>query len=73
MVADKEHQITTDILGPFATPFAIGTLGYGPGVALFTVFGFMAGYSGYLVWHIFLGIDSHGKSSVPRECMPAQC
>ncbi|KAF2152446.1 hypothetical protein K461DRAFT_327932 [Myriangium duriaei CBS 260.36] len=53
------YLITTDILGPFAAPFAIGTLGYGPGVALFTVFGFMAGYSGYLVWHVFLGVDSH--------------
>ncbi|MCJ1333212.1 hypothetical protein MMC10_009906 [Thelotrema lepadinum] len=53
------YLITTDILGPFAVPFAIGTLGYGPGVALFTVFGFMAGYSGYLIWHVFLGVDSH--------------
>ncbi|KXL50345.1 hypothetical protein M433DRAFT_8242 [Acidomyces richmondensis BFW] len=53
------YLITTDILGPFAVPFAIGTLGYGPGIALFTVFGFMAGYSGYLVWHVFLGVDSY--------------
>ena len=53
------YLITTDILGPFAVPFAIGTLGFGPGVALFTVFGFMAGYSGYLIWHVFLGVDSH--------------
>lgn len=53
------YLITTDILGPFATPFAIGTLGYGPGVALFTVFGFMAGYSGYLIWSVFLGVDSY--------------
>ena len=53
------YQITTDILGPFAVPFAIGTLGYGPGIALFTVFGFFAGYSGYLIWHVFLGVDSY--------------
>jgi hypothetical protein len=26
---------------------------------LYTVFGFMAGYSGYLIWHVFLGIDSY--------------
>lgn len=52
------NQITTDILGPFAVPFAIGTLGYGPGIALFTVFGFFAGYSGYLLWRVFLGVDS---------------
>ncbi|GAM86915.1 hypothetical protein ANO11243_049360 [Dothideomycetidae sp. 11243] len=53
------YLITTDILGPFAAPFAIATLGYGPGIALFTVFGFFAGYSGYLVWHVFMGVDSH--------------
>jgi hypothetical protein len=29
------------------------------GVAFYTVFGFMAGYSGYLVWRVFLGIDSY--------------
>ena len=52
-------QITTDILGPFAVPYAIGTLGYGPGIALFTVFGLMAGYSGYLIWHVFMGVDSY--------------
>nr|POE72723.1 hypothetical protein CFP56_30663 [Quercus suber] len=39
--------------------FALGTLGWGPGIALYTVFGFMAGYSGYLIWHMFLGLDSH--------------
>ena len=37
------YLITTDILGPFAVPYAIGTLGYGPGIALFTVFGFFGG------------------------------
>jgi Transmembrane amino acid transporter protein len=29
------------------------------GIALYTVFGFMAGYSGYLVWRVFLGVDSY--------------
>lgn len=52
-------KITTDILGPFAVPFAIGTLGYGPGIGLFTLFGVMAGYSGYLIWHVYMGVDSH--------------
>ena len=37
----------------------MGTLGWGPGIALYTVFGFMAGYSGYLIWHVFLGLDSY--------------
>jgi hypothetical protein len=29
------------------------------GIALYTVFGFMAGYSGYLIWHVYLGVDSY--------------
>lgn len=53
------YLITTDILGPYGVGFAMGTLGWGPGVALYTVFGFMAGYSGYLIWHVFLGVDSY--------------
>ena len=53
------YLITTDILGPYGVGFAMGTLGWGPGVALYTVFGFMAGYSGYLIWHTYLGLDSY--------------
>ena len=53
------YLITTDILGPYGVGFAIGTLGWGPGIALYTVFGFMAGYSGYLIWHVYLGLDSY--------------
>lgn len=52
------YLITTDILGPYGVGFAMGTLGWGPGIALYTVFGFMAGYSGYLLWSMFLGLDS---------------
>lgn len=33
------YLITTDILGPFGVGFALGTLGWGPGIALYTVFG----------------------------------
>jgi len=36
------YLITTDILGPFGVPFAMGTLGWGPGIALYTVFGGLA-------------------------------
>lgn len=53
------YLITTDILGPYGVGFAMGTLGWMPGIILYTVFGLMAGYSGYLLWHIFLGLDSH--------------
>jgi len=40
------YLITTDILGPYGVGFAMGTLGWGPGIVLYTVFGFLAGYSG---------------------------
>ena len=53
------YLITTDILGPYGVGFAMGTLGWGPGIVLYTVFAFMAGYSGYLLWHAFLGLDSY--------------
>jgi hypothetical protein len=53
------YLITTDIIGPYGVGFAFGTLGWGPGIALYTVFGFMAGYSGYLIWHVYLGVDSY--------------
>ncbi|KAI8066453.1 putative amino acid transporter [Gongronella butleri] len=53
------YLITTDILGPFALPFAFATMGWGPGIALFTVFAGLAGYSGYLLWVAFLGLDSY--------------
>lgn len=53
------YLITTDILGPFGLPYAFASMGWGPGCALFTVFAVLAGYSGYLLWQIFLGMDSY--------------
>lgn len=53
------YLITTDILGPYGVGFALGTLGWGPGVAFYTIFGFFAGYSGYLIWRVYLGVDSY--------------
>lgn len=50
------YLITTDILGPFGLPYAFATTGWGPGVALYTVFGAMAGFSGYLLWDCFMGM-----------------
>ena len=32
------YLITTDILGPYGVGFALGTMGWGPGIALYTVF-----------------------------------
>lgn len=52
------YLITTDILGPTNVPWAISVMGYGPGFALYTVFGIMAYYSGMQLWKIFNGLDS---------------
>ncbi|TLD31803.1 Amino acid transporter [Venturia nashicola] len=53
------YLITTDILGPFSLPYAFATMGWGPGIALYTVFAGLAGYSGYLLWQTFMGLDSY--------------
>ena len=53
------YLITTDILGPFPVAFSLGTLGWGPGIGFYTLFGFFAGYSGYLMWRVFMGVDSY--------------
>lgn len=53
------YLITTDILGPFGLPYAFASMGWGPGSALFTIFAVLAGYSGYLLWQIFMGMDSY--------------
>ncbi|ESZ93670.1 putative N amino acid transport system protein [Sclerotinia borealis F-4128] len=52
------YLITTDILGPFSVPWAFAQMGYGPGVALYTVFGIFALYSGWQIFNIFLALDS---------------
>ncbi|KAG2066629.1 hypothetical protein BDR04DRAFT_1106441 [Suillus decipiens] len=52
------YLITTDILGPYSTPWAFQQVGYGPGVACFFVFGIMAAYSGFLLWWMFMKLDS---------------
>ncbi|KIJ62499.1 hypothetical protein HYDPIDRAFT_94547 [Hydnomerulius pinastri MD-312] len=52
------YLITTDILGPYSAPYAFAQVGYGPGVACFVVFGAMAAYSGFLLWRMFLKLDS---------------
>ncbi|KAF7177776.1 hypothetical protein CNMCM7691_006210 [Aspergillus felis] len=53
------YLITTDILGPFGLGYAFATMGWGPGIALYTVFGGLAAYSGYLLWSAFMGLDSY--------------
>ncbi|KAK0642885.1 transmembrane amino acid transporter protein [Cercophora newfieldiana] len=53
------YLITTGVLGPFGLPYAFATMGRGPGIALYTVFAGLAGYSGYLLWEMFMGLDSY--------------
>jgi len=53
------YLITTDILGPFGVAFSLATLGWGPGVALYTAFGIMAVFGGWLLYRMFLGLDSY--------------
>ncbi|MCJ1281363.1 hypothetical protein MMC26_000682 [Xylographa opegraphella] len=50
--------ITTDILGPGGAPWAFSNTGYGPGCALYTVFGLMASISGWYVWGVYMHMDS---------------
>ncbi|KAH9840414.1 Transmembrane amino acid transporter protein [Teratosphaeria destructans] len=52
------YLITTDILGPYSVPWAIAQMGYGPGAALYIVFGLLAVYSGLQIWKMFMGLDS---------------
>lgn len=53
------YLITTDILGPYGVGFALGTMGWGQGFGLYTIFGACAGVSGYLLWKVFINIDSY--------------
>ncbi|OTB03245.1 hypothetical protein M426DRAFT_322032 [Hypoxylon sp. CI-4A] len=53
------YLITTDVFGPTGAPWAFAQLGYGPGIALYTVFGAMSYYSGWILWKVFCGLDSN--------------
>lgn len=33
-------------------------MGYGPGIVLYTIFGALAGYTGWQIWQMFLKLDS---------------
>ncbi|KAF2466790.1 amino acid transporter [Lindgomyces ingoldianus] len=52
------YLITTDVLGPYSVPWALSQMGYGPGVTLYTIFGLLAGYTGWQIWQMFLRLDS---------------
>ena len=50
---EEERTLTTYYLR-----WAFANTGYGPGVALYTVFGFMASVSGWYVWGVYMHMDS---------------
>ncbi|EAS31534.3 amino acid transporter [Coccidioides immitis RS] len=52
------YLITTDILGWETTAFVFSSVGFGPGVALYIIFGCFAALSGWILWRVFLGLDS---------------
>ncbi|KAK2602863.1 hypothetical protein N8I77_009365 [Diaporthe amygdali] len=52
------YLITTDILGPSNTPWAFAQTGFGAGFALYFAFGILSAYSGWILWKMFLGLDS---------------
>ncbi|GAA5957433.1 hypothetical protein JCM8115_006988 [Rhodotorula mucilaginosa] len=52
------YLITTDILGPFNAPYAIASMGLGPGIALYVIFGIVAFITGCMLNNQFLHLDS---------------
>jgi hypothetical protein len=42
----------------FQSRFVFASVGYGPGVALYLIFGVAAGFSGWILWQVFLTLDS---------------
>ena len=52
------YLITTDILGWGSTPFVFASVGFGAGAGLYTLFGLAAAFSGWILWKVFLGLDS---------------
>ncbi|EEP77878.1 predicted protein [Uncinocarpus reesii 1704] len=52
------YLITTDILGWETTAFVFSSVGFGPGAALYVIFGLFAGLSGWILWRVYLGLDS---------------
>ncbi|ORY92825.1 transmembrane amino acid transporter protein-domain-containing protein [Leucosporidium creatinivorum] len=50
--------VVTDIIGPSSAPWAISQLGFLPGIAVYTVLGVVACYTGLLLWKMYMGLDS---------------
>lgn len=52
------YLITTDILGWGSTPYVFANVGWGLGVSMYVLFGAAAALSGWMIWKVFLGLDS---------------
>jgi hypothetical protein len=52
-------QVSEIPLSITMTPIQVHLTNRQSGIAFYTIFGFMAGYSGYLIWRVFLGVDSY--------------
>jgi len=52
------YLVTTDILGWSGAPFVFASVGYGPGVALYVIFGAAAAFAAFAMWKTFMGLDS---------------
>lgn len=52
------YLISADILGASSSPWTFAQTGYGPGFAMYAAIGGISGYSGWLLWKMFLATDS---------------
>lgn len=52
------YLITTDILGWGQTPYVFANAGYNVAIGVFVLFGLAAMASGFMIWWVFLGLDS---------------
>jgi len=52
------YLITTDILGWGQTPYVFANAGYNAAIGVFVLFGLAAMASGFMIWWVFVGLDS---------------
>jgi hypothetical protein len=63
------YLISTDVLGPYSVPWAMAQMGYGPGISLYAVFGALAGYTGWQVWHACSPLVTQPTDNEPTVAM----
>jgi amino acid permease len=51
-------QSETASLTSIQSRFVFASVGYGPGIALYLIFGIAAAFSGWILWRVFLALDS---------------